>query len=68
MMTQRNPDNKKCEITRLLCRLYNAGYQAGHEDTVEGNFTLIHWVDRDTYHDDIVDEIHKEWAKENSLK
>ena len=41
----------------LMVRLYNQGYQAGHEDTVEACFTPIHHTDMDTYHADVVAEI-----------
>ena len=41
----------------LLVRLYNAGYKAGHHDTVEGQYTDIFEVDMDSYHEDDVDEI-----------
>ena len=41
----------------LLVRLYNAGYKAGHHDTVEGQYTDIFEVDMDSYHKDAVAEI-----------
>ncbi len=50
---QRLRDQKKA----LLVRLYNAGYKAGHHDTVEGQYTDIFEVDMDSYHEDEVDEI-----------
>ena len=48
------------EVGRLKTqqvRLYNSGYHAGHEDTVEGGYTDVLPVDMDTYHDDIVADI-----------
>ena len=41
----------------LMVRLYNQGYHAGHEDTVESCFMPIHHTDMDTYHADVVAEI-----------
>jgi hypothetical protein len=41
----------------LLVKLYNAGYKAGHHDTVEGQYTDIFEADMDSYHEDDVDEI-----------
>ncbi len=46
---------------RLAIRLFNSGYQHGHEDTVESQFTLIHYSDQDTYHEEKVLEILSEW-------
>jgi hypothetical protein len=37
--------------------LYNLGYHAGHEATVEGCYTHIYQRDMRDYHDDIVAEI-----------
>ena len=45
-----------------MVRLYNQGYHAGHEDTVEACFTPIHHTDMDTYHSDVVAEILQENA------
>ena len=44
----------------FMVRLYNQGYHAGHEDTVEACFTPIHHTDMDTYHADVVAEIFEE--------
>jgi hypothetical protein len=44
----------------LLVRLYNAGYKAGHHDTVEGQYTDIFEVDMDSYHENVVAEILEE--------
>jgi hypothetical protein len=44
----------------LMVRLYNQGYHAGHEDTVEACFVPIHHTDMDTYHADAVEEILQE--------
>ena len=45
------------ELIPLFCLLYNAGYQAGHHDTVEGGFCEVHDSDRETYHEDEVREL-----------
>ena len=44
-------------MRRLLIHVYNSGYHAGHEDTVEGGYTDIFQCDMDSYHDDVVDEL-----------
>lgn len=41
-------------------RLFNSGYQRGHEATVEGYYVDIHQNDMTTYHEDIVAEIAEE--------
>ena len=46
-----------------LVRLYNQGYHAGHEDTVEACFVPIHHTDMDTYRSDVVAEILQENVK-----
>lgn len=50
-------------LESLMVRLYNQGYHAGHEDTVEACFTPIHHTDMDTYHADVVAEILQENAE-----
>ena len=47
-------------LESLMVRLYNQGYHAGHEDTVEACFTPIHHTDMDIYHADVVAEILQE--------
>lgn len=37
--------------------IYNSGYNAGHHDTVEGQYTLVLPVDMRIYQDDVVAEI-----------
>lgn len=37
--------------------LYNQGYMAGHNDTVEGCYTDVQPVDEDSYHDDVVADL-----------
>lgn len=44
-------------LSAIMVRLYNQGYQAGHEDTVEACFTLIDRTDMDSYHAEVVEEI-----------
>lgn len=41
-------------------RIFNSGYQRGHEATVEGYYVDIHQSDMTTYHEDIVAEIEEE--------
>ncbi|WP_406671776.1 hypothetical protein [Raoultella terrigena] len=41
-------------------RIFNSGYQRGHEATVEGYYVDIHQNDMTTYHEDIVAEIAEE--------
>ena len=45
---------------KLQVYLYNMGYGAGHDDTVEGCYTDILPVDAFTYHNDMVSDILKE--------
>lgn len=51
-----------CDFS-LMVRIYNLGYHAGHEHTVEACFTPIHHTDMDTYHADVVEEILQENVK-----
>lgn len=37
-----------------MARAYAAGYQHGHEDTVEGHFIMVHNVDHPSYFADDV--------------
>ncbi|EPM5596661.1 hypothetical protein ACTNF7_000844 [Citrobacter braakii] len=41
-------------------RIFNSGYQRGHEATVEGYYVDIHQNDITTYHEDVVVEISEE--------
>ncbi|WP_393950139.1 hypothetical protein [Kluyvera intermedia] len=43
-----------------VVRIFNYGYQHGHESTVEGNYVDIHRNDISEYHEDIVAEIAEE--------
>ena len=51
------PSALRCYPMPVLVRLYNAGYQAGHHDTVEGGFVDVHPSDSETYHSEEVAEI-----------
>ena len=42
---------------KLQIRLYNAGYQAGHNDTVEGGFIIIDDYDKESCHSEEVDDL-----------
>jgi len=48
--------------TWVSVSLFNAGYAAGHEDTVEARYTHILDCDKDTYHAEDV----AEWLKEHT--
>ena len=50
----------------ILARLYNAGYKAGHHDTVEGQYTDIFEEDMDSFHDDEVAEFLEENARDEA--
>ena len=52
-------EEKETPCSPLLVRLYNAGYCAGHNDTVEGQYMDIHREEVDTYHEEIVGEFFK---------
>lgn len=62
------PDGESCQVERLvidpllpfLTHIYNAGYNDGHNDTVEGCYTYIYPVDMETYQDDFVAELVKD--------
>ena len=41
----------------VFVRIYNAGYQAGHHETVEGGFVDVHDCDKGTYHSEVVEEL-----------
>ena len=41
----------------LFVRIYNAGYEAGHHETVEGGFVNVQDCDKETYHSDVVQEL-----------
>jgi hypothetical protein len=42
-------------LNALMVRIYNTGYQSGHQDTVEGVYFDILDRDKDTYHQDVVE-------------
>jgi hypothetical protein len=53
-------EERRLERERLLplfVRVFNAGYQAGHHETVEGGFADVHESDKETYHSDVVAEL-----------
>lgn len=53
-------------LRRLMIRLYNAGYKAGHHYTVEGGYVDVFDCDREEYHEDVVEEIVQEWESEHA--
>lgn len=46
-------------MSKNAVRIYNSGYMAGHQDTVEGCFTDIFSADMSSYHEDVVSELMK---------
>ena len=44
-------------VKSMHVRIYNSGYMAGHNDTVEAIFTDIYPCDMDTYHEEEVAEL-----------
>jgi len=48
---------KVADWRRILTHVYDAGYHAGHHDTVEGGYVDVYPCDMDTYHEDIVEEL-----------
>ena len=49
----------------LLVRLFNAGYKAGHHDTVEGQYTDIFEEDMETFHEEEVSQFLEENSQDN---
>jgi hypothetical protein len=47
----------------VLVRIYNAGYAAGHDDTVEGGFVHVHDQDKATYHEYRVQDLIEEFCR-----
>jgi len=45
------------EVFRLLNYMYTKGYQRGHDDTVDSNFTDVHHTDYEDYFSFYVNEI-----------
>lgn len=46
-----------------MVRVYNAGYAAGHHDTVEGGYVDIFDEDKATYHADVVRDLIEEFCR-----
>lgn len=51
-------------LIKLLCFIYNCGYQNGHHQTVESCFTDVHYNDFENYHEDVVIELLEEFMKD----
>lgn len=49
--------NDKMRELKFITHIYNSGYMAGHDDTVEGKFVPIYTKDMETYHDEEVLEL-----------
>jgi hypothetical protein len=45
------------ETLDLMVEIYNAGYAAGHHDTVEGGFVQVQDQDKRTYHSECVEDL-----------
>jgi hypothetical protein len=45
------------DLKKLLCYVYNNGYQAGHYDTVEGGYTDVMFVDFTDYYEKETQEL-----------
>jgi hypothetical protein len=45
------------ETLDLMVEIYNAGYAAGHHDTVEGGYVQVCDEDKRTYHAEPVEEL-----------
>ena len=59
--------SEKCNVfaevaIEFMTAVYNAGYQAGHEETVDGLFVPISQGDKDTYHGDLVEQFISEMS------
>ena len=52
--------------TEQLIRLYNIGYNAGHNDTVEGQDCPAHHTEMDTHHQECVLEILDDMQVDNA--
>ena len=66
-MTEEKLDKAEKQLEAVRKRsvwLYNQGYMAGHDDTVEGCFNDIYPEDIDEYHDDVVADLLKESSDE----
>lgn len=50
-------------LNRMVVRIYNSGYHAGHHDTVEGQYTHILPQEMDSYQADVVEELITEYAE-----
>jgi len=57
LYTRPAPAAPQAEPSAALIRAYNSGYMQGHHDTVEAQFIVIHPLDMDTYHADVVAEL-----------
>ena len=44
-------------MCKAITRIYNCGYNAGHNDTVEGMYTHIYPEDMNTYQEDYIEEL-----------
>lgn len=55
-------------LIKLLCFIYNSGYQNGHHHTVESYFTDVHYNDFESYHEDVVVELLEEFMKSKEIQ
>lgn len=43
-------------VMKLMVRVYNQGYAAGHNETIDGCYVHIDQYDKSTYHEEYVHE------------
>jgi hypothetical protein len=53
-------ESQVAEQEKYAVHIYNSGYKAGHNDTVEGYYTDVFTCDMDTYHADVVKKLRAE--------
>ena len=59
-----SPAQSPCVMAKeVLVRIYNAGYAAGHHDTVEGGYVNVVDQDKATYHADVVQDLIEEFCR-----
>jgi predicted nucleic acid-binding OB-fold protein len=57
MKTIKEELSQKELSSKVILQIYNRGYLAGHNDTVEGHYKHISHQDMATHHEDIIDDI-----------
>lgn len=63
LMSRCGSDDSRAEIIlEMMTEIYNAGYAAGHHDTVEGGYVQVQDCDKCTYHSGDVEALVSEMA------